>query len=122
MVRTVQLKLTGKAEQFLNRLEQEGLTERDVFAKALSVLRDVHETKRVGLISEGYENTDIVEFFYGINVSQAERKPVSPEQDELDIVLGPGASTETVEEEYRVETGRDMKVRPARPPRRMEDT
>lgn len=85
MARTVRLKLSGTAETFLKAMEAEGLTERDVFAKALSILLDVRNTSRVALISEGHEDDDAVEFIYGINVSPGELH-TSPKASTLDTV------------------------------------
>jgi len=61
-------------------LEQEGLTERDVFAKALSILGDVYNSKRVGRIAKGQEDSAAVEFLYGINVSPDESHAVAKDQ------------------------------------------
>jgi len=74
MPRTVHFQLSGRAQQFVEEMEREGLSERDVFAKALGLLREVYKTRRIGLISHGYEESDAVEFIYGINVSNAKSK------------------------------------------------
>jgi hypothetical protein len=76
MTRTVHLQLTGKAEELLKQLEEEGLTERDVFARALSILNDVYQTKRVGRIVKGQEDSNAIEFLYGINVAPGESKTI----------------------------------------------
>ena len=76
MARTVHLRLTGKAEELLKRLEEEGLTERDVLARALSILSDVYQTKRVGRIVKGQEDSNAIEFLYGINVAPGESRTI----------------------------------------------
>jgi hypothetical protein len=77
MARTVHLKLSGKAEKFVKKLEEEGLMERDIFSKALSILNDVHKKKRVGLIAPGHETDEAVEYLYGINVTDDRAEHVS---------------------------------------------
>lgn len=81
MARIIRLKLTGQAETFINRMADEGLTERDVFARALSILQEVYQTKRVGLVAPGHEHSKAVQFIYGINVAnQSERVSKPPTQ------------------------------------------
>ena len=71
MAKVIHLKLTGKAESFIEDMKKQGLNEQDVFAKALNVLEDIWKTKRVALIKETHlTEVDGIEYFYGINIHQ----------------------------------------------------
>jgi hypothetical protein len=50
--RTVHLMLTRDAEDFVMTLEKDGLSERDIFAKALGLLRQAYTSERVVMLKE----------------------------------------------------------------------
>ena len=52
MARTVHLKLTKDAEDFVKELEKKGLTERDIFAKALGLLQRAYISGRIAMVRE----------------------------------------------------------------------
>jgi hypothetical protein len=51
MARHVHLRLSRQAEAFVEEMEEQGLTERDVFANALGLLREVWTTGQVAMIT-----------------------------------------------------------------------
>ncbi len=69
MARTVHLKLTSEAENFLNDMENElGFNEEEVFAKAVGLLQTAYHTKRVALIREDWkqQNVEAVEHYFSV--------------------------------------------------------
>jgi|GEM_PF-6059070 hypothetical protein len=50
MSRTIHFRVEGETEKFLQEMNKAGLSERDVFAKALGLLNLVHKTGRVALL------------------------------------------------------------------------
>jgi hypothetical protein len=93
MATVVHLKLTGKAEAFLKKMKDEGLSEHDVFAKALTLLEDVYRTKRVVRIKEEFRGVYIeaVEFYYGINVHENKEEVVASITEAVPNQLRPDA-------------------------------
>ena len=55
MARKVTVKLTGQAEEFFNTMRKSGMSEQDIMAKGLYILREVYTTGRVALV-ENHEN------------------------------------------------------------------
>lgn len=55
--RMVKVYLHGESLNFIKELEELGLNDIDIIAKALQILKIVHETKRVGLIRDKYINS-----------------------------------------------------------------
>lgn len=84
MARKISIRLTGKAELFVKRMEQEGFDEAGVIALALGILEEVVESKRVAKILKGTEKSKrpVVEYFY--TLTDEEEMPVIDEEYEED--------------------------------------
>lgn len=52
MPRTIHFRVEGGTEKFLQEMKDLGLSERDVFAKALGLLNLVHKTGRVAFLNQ----------------------------------------------------------------------
>lgn len=63
MAKTIHLKLTGEAEKLLKTLTSEGLTERDIFSKALGILSEVNQG-RVARLQKQYNIEEGIEYIY----------------------------------------------------------
>ena len=71
MARIVHLRLTKRAEEVLQTLEKEGLTEQDIFAKSLYLLEQAWKTRRLAMLREGTTPEDsAVEYVFSIGVLQ----------------------------------------------------
>lgn len=55
MAKKVHLRLTGRAEKFIEYMAEQGLTERDVIAKALWLLETAWKTQRVALLNNKFQ-------------------------------------------------------------------
>ncbi|GAA4397427.1 hypothetical protein GCM10023187_06870 [Nibrella viscosa] len=84
MARKINIRLTGKAEMFLKRMEQDGYDEAGILAMALGILEEVVETKRVARIVKGTEKSKrpVVEYFY--TLTDEEEIPLLDEDYEED--------------------------------------
>ncbi|GAA4467397.1 hypothetical protein GCM10023189_51010 [Nibrella saemangeumensis] len=92
MARKINIRLTGKAELFVRRMEQEGYDEAGVIAMALGILEEVVETKRVAKIVKGTEKSKrpLIEYFY--TLSDEEEVPLLDEEYEEDEAPESGLS------------------------------
>ena len=74
MPKTIQIQITGETERLFHELANLGLTERQVFAKALGLVRIVHKTGRVALLKAGSENIEglenIIEYIFTLQSSE----------------------------------------------------
>ena len=79
MPRTVHLTLTRDAEKFVRTLEEEGLSERDIFAKALGLLQRAYMSKRVVMAKESVslDKSEDIEYIFSV-VSDGRRKEETP--------------------------------------------
>jgi hypothetical protein len=79
MPRTVHLTLTRDAEEFVRTLEKEGLSERDIFAKALGLLQRAYMSKRVVMARENVslDKSEDIEYIFSV-VSDGRRKEETP--------------------------------------------
>jgi hypothetical protein len=52
MAKTITIKLSGLAEDFMNKMREEGLNEADVIAQGIGLMEEVWRTGRVALLRE----------------------------------------------------------------------
>ena len=55
MAMALTLSLSGEAEEFMRRMTSQSVTAEDVVGRALWLLKTAHETYRVGLLSEKWD-------------------------------------------------------------------
>jgi hypothetical protein len=65
MAREVRLRLTGKAEEAVEKLKQHGLAEHDIFARALWIFEQAVSTGRVALLNK----SGSIEYRLGLETS-----------------------------------------------------
>jgi hypothetical protein len=66
VARSINIRVSDKAEQFINEMARRGLNERDVIAKAVGLLRIAVETGRVALVNPYGE----IEYYFSLDVYQ----------------------------------------------------
>lgn len=90
MPKTLHLQLSGESEKFFQELQQTGLNEREIIAKALWLLNKVHKTGRVALLKQNRidsrETQDIVEYVFGLmDIDESSENEVKTENSSLSI-------------------------------------
>ena len=70
--RTITLKFTGQAKEFLDELEDAGLNEQDIFAKALFLLERAWRTERVAMLREhvSVDKNEDIEFIFKVKTGK----------------------------------------------------
>ena len=74
MARLIHLRLTKRAEELVQALEQDGLTEQDIFSKSLYLLELVRRSGRVAMLRIGVKPNDAaVEYIFSVGTTLAIR-------------------------------------------------
>jgi hypothetical protein len=87
MSKILHLQLSGESEKFFQELQQTGLNEREIIAKALWLLNKVHKTGRVALLKQSQIDSkatqDVVEYVFGlVDIDESAENEVKIENSE----------------------------------------
>ncbi len=99
MARKLHITLTGESEKFIKELNRLGLSDSEIIGQSLSVLKMVHETKRVALLKPQIQGRNIEVDYYLVVVERDEEiinEEKVAEETRIDKVVGDTIGEEKV--------------------------